>query len=359
MDNTPSRLINQNDTAVQDSILPLVSRTFAMTIPLLPQSLRLSVTNAYLLCRVADTIEDTSHLPTKKKTVFFRQLVEVVKQENSADSYLLELLPALGSSPPVGELALIKDLACIIRITHSLAEKEIEIITNCVQTMCRGMGEFQAVTEKTGHQSKELLKRYCYYVAGVVGEMLTALFCLHSPAIAEKETALRPLIIPFGEGLQMTNILKDLWDDFEDNRLFLPPPFPSLMATIENKHLPVTTTTIFSQSLNVQIHQTYDCLVEATNYAALIPKEESGIRTFLYLNIAFAFSTLKNISIQYGYYSGNTVKISRSDVTIIRDLISQSINCNEDLATIMKLLRSKKPASITQLRKIKIFRKEN
>ena len=79
MDNTPSRLINQNDTAVQDSILPLVSRTFAMTIPLLPQSLRLSVTNAYLLCRVADTIEDTSHLPTKKKTVFFRQLVEVVK----------------------------------------------------------------------------------------------------------------------------------------------------------------------------------------------------------------------------------------------------------------------------------------
>jgi len=47
----------------QDRILPYVSRTFALTIPQLPQPLRTAVTNAYLLCRIADTIEDEPALP--------------------------------------------------------------------------------------------------------------------------------------------------------------------------------------------------------------------------------------------------------------------------------------------------------
>jgi farnesyl-diphosphate farnesyltransferase len=43
---------------LQDQLLPGVSRTFALTIPQLPDALRPVVTNAYLLCRTADTIED-------------------------------------------------------------------------------------------------------------------------------------------------------------------------------------------------------------------------------------------------------------------------------------------------------------
>ena len=47
-----------SDEVYQDRILPYVSRTFALTIPQLPPALRTAVTNAYLLCRIADTIED-------------------------------------------------------------------------------------------------------------------------------------------------------------------------------------------------------------------------------------------------------------------------------------------------------------
>jgi farnesyl-diphosphate farnesyltransferase len=47
-----------SDEVYQDQILPHVSRTFALTIPQLPLGLRTAVTNAYLLCRIADTIED-------------------------------------------------------------------------------------------------------------------------------------------------------------------------------------------------------------------------------------------------------------------------------------------------------------
>jgi len=47
-----------SDEVYQEQILPHVSRTFALTIPQLPPGLRTAVTSAYLLCRIADTIED-------------------------------------------------------------------------------------------------------------------------------------------------------------------------------------------------------------------------------------------------------------------------------------------------------------
>jgi len=50
--------MDSTDEGYQDRILPHVSRTFALTIPQLPPRLRIAVTNAYLLCRIADTIED-------------------------------------------------------------------------------------------------------------------------------------------------------------------------------------------------------------------------------------------------------------------------------------------------------------
>ena len=54
---------------------------------------------------------------------------------------------------------------------------------------------------------------YCYYVAGVVGEMLTELFCGYSPTVGRQRAALGALAASFAQGLQMTNILKDVWED--------------------------------------------------------------------------------------------------------------------------------------------------
>ena len=42
-----------------DQLLEGSSRTFALTIPLLPEPIRAQVTVAYLLFRVADTLEDS------------------------------------------------------------------------------------------------------------------------------------------------------------------------------------------------------------------------------------------------------------------------------------------------------------
>ena len=58
--------LNETDEAYQDHILQYVSRTFALTIPQLPAELRRVVSNAYLLCRIADTVEDDNAVDSEQ-----------------------------------------------------------------------------------------------------------------------------------------------------------------------------------------------------------------------------------------------------------------------------------------------------
>ena len=77
----PSEFVTvaRGDLSYQASALPGVSRTFALTIPVLPDRLAEVVTNAYLLCRIADTIEDDSALGDQQKSEFHRQFLSVIK----------------------------------------------------------------------------------------------------------------------------------------------------------------------------------------------------------------------------------------------------------------------------------------
>ena len=68
-----------NDLEFQRNILPGVSRTFALTIPVLPPRLADVVANAYLLCRLADTIEDDVGLTDEQKSEFHERFVKIVE----------------------------------------------------------------------------------------------------------------------------------------------------------------------------------------------------------------------------------------------------------------------------------------
>ena len=87
--------------------------------------------------------------------------------------------------------------------------------------MCRGMPEFQRNKSLRGLADLDELAEYCYYVAGVVGEMCTELFCLHCPELDAEARRHAALAVSFGQGLQMTNILKDIWDDRQVGRVLV------------------------------------------------------------------------------------------------------------------------------------------
>src|SRR3984957_5964332 len=86
---------SDSDKDYQDRVLPQVSRTFALTIPQLPPALRCAVTNAYLLCRIADTIEDEPTLPPAETRVYLDRFVAAVAGRGDAAQLARDLEPRL------------------------------------------------------------------------------------------------------------------------------------------------------------------------------------------------------------------------------------------------------------------------
>src|ERR1700730_17484109 len=88
---------SMSDEDYQEHILPDVSRTFALTIPQLPAALRTSVTNAYLLCRIADTIEDEPALTPAASLHFLQRFVAVLYGREPAAALAQDLRPQLSN----------------------------------------------------------------------------------------------------------------------------------------------------------------------------------------------------------------------------------------------------------------------
>ena len=82
-----TRIGSETDLEFQRDILPGVSRTFALTIPVLPPRLADVVANAYLLCRLADTIEDDVGLTDEQKSVFHERFVRIAEGSEAPEPF--------------------------------------------------------------------------------------------------------------------------------------------------------------------------------------------------------------------------------------------------------------------------------
>ncbi|UCE89917.1 MAG: squalene/phytoene synthase family protein [Pseudomonadota bacterium] len=302
------------DREYQDYILQGVSRTFALTIPQLPDSLGTAVSNAYLLCRITDTIEDEPALSPAQKRYFSDQFVKVVNGEFAAEQFARELHPLLSDSTLEAERDLVEHTARVIRLTHGFNVRQRAAMARCVDIMANGMARFQAQIDPAGLANIEELNQYCYYVAGVVGEMLTDLFCEYSDEIAQHRDTLQELAVSFGQGLQMTNILKDVWEDRKRGACWLPKDIFrqygfDLGMLSESNH-----DEAFAIALEKLIAIAHAHLQNALCYTLLIPSEEKGIRRFCFWALGMALLTLRKINKHRDYTSGNSVKISRKSV---------------------------------------------
>jgi farnesyl-diphosphate farnesyltransferase len=155
---------------------------------------------------------------------------------------------------------------------------------------------------------------YCYYVAGVVGELLTELFCTHCDDVAARRERLKCLGISFGLGLQMTNILKDLWDDLDRGGCWLPRETFARHGFNLDDLRPGQTDPAFREGLREMIGVTRTHLENALNYTLLIPPKHRGVRQFCLWAIGMAVLTLRNLNQNPGFQSGREVKITRRTV---------------------------------------------
>ena len=304
-----------SDDAFQDHLLQGVSRTFALTIPQLPEGLARPVANAYLLCRIVDTIEDEVSLDAPQKRHFCTWFAEVVRGEKAPESLRDRLGPLLSAATRPEEHELIQVMPRVISITHGFDPEQREALALCVVIMAEGMANFQNLDLSQGLRTLKDMDRYCYYVAGVVGEMLTRLFCHYSKEIAAHREEMMTLAVSFGQGLQMTNILKDLWDDHERGVCWLPQDifdqtggFP--LGSLAPHHHDMR----FREGFLSLVGIAHEHLKNALRYTLMIPSEEKGMREFCLWAIGMAILTLRKIAGNPDFSRSVDVKITRRSV---------------------------------------------
>ncbi|HAI70610.1 MAG TPA: phytoene synthase [Gammaproteobacteria bacterium] len=302
------------DEDYQNNSLIGVSRTFALTIPQLPPALCQVVGNGYLLCRIADTIEDEPNLTPQQKRLFSQEFIQVVAGEASPKALSQSLEPLLSDSTLEAEKDLIRNTHRVIRLTHNFTHPQRTALHRCVRIMAQGMAEFQQNTSMAGLKNLAEMERYCYYVAGVVGEMLTDLFCDYSPEIQKHEARLQKLAISFGQALQMTNILKDIWEDYQRGACWLPRDVFEQVGFDLNNLSPGQYEPAFGDGLIELIRIAHTHLHQSLQYILLIPKTETGIRRFCLWALGMAILTLRRILKRLDFAQGQHVKISRRSV---------------------------------------------
>lgn len=288
-------LATMDDIAMQSALLQDVSTTYALTIPQLPDPLRDIVGNAYLLCRIADSIEDEPALDLETKRDHLEHFVEVVAGREDAVEFTRKLSDCLTSATPEAERTLATNAHRVVRITHGFSDAQRRSIERCIAIMAEGMIEFQQIGSPSGLADMALFERYCYVVAGVVAEMLAALFCDHAHAVREREQDLMSLSISYGQGLQMTNIVNDIWTDLENGACWLPRDLFA-HAGFDLDDLSSSPAPAFAAGLAELVSLTHEQLTRGLHFILLIPRHQRGIRRHLLWTVGLAVLTLRALS---------------------------------------------------------------
>lgn len=304
------------DRAFCDAMLPKVSRTFALAIRLLPPDLRHAVQTAYLLCRVADTIEDAPQIGPDTKKRLLRDFGACLDAEGPDASALREAF----AHPSTDEDELAFEADRVLREFRELSSVDQAAIRPWVQEMAAGMGEFATRHTEDGAlhtlESVAELDRYCYYVAGTVAHLLTGLFGHHESGITEdRRQRLDALATSFGLGLQLTNIIKDVADDRRRGWSFVPGDLCAIAGVRpEDLQLPAHT----DQAREVMcalIDKARRHLDDALEYCVTLPGKAYRVRIFCLTSLYFAVRTLRRAERDPRLLDpDHKVKISRSDV---------------------------------------------
>ncbi|NIM49821.1 MAG: squalene/phytoene synthase family protein [Gemmatimonadales bacterium] len=306
------------DRALCVEMLPRVSRTFAICIRLLPAPLDYSVLVAYLLCRIADTIEDSIELAAGQKD----HLLQHFSRCLDAGGPDAEPLQTAFAEPSSDHELLAREADTILREFRQLPAAQQDAVRPWVKEMSAGMAEFSRRRDDAGGKGLEALAtideldRYCYYVAGTVGHLLTDLFHLHGRSGGARRYArLKSLATSFGRGLQLTNIIKDVADDRRRGWSFVPRQLCQVVGICPEDLQDERHREEGRRVMLALIDKTKTHLLDALDYSTTLSRTQYGIRRFCLASLYFAVRTLRLAERDKRLLDPHhKVKITRGDV---------------------------------------------
>lgn len=281
-----------------------VSRSFAFCIKKLDSPYRHWISLSYLLCRVLDTVEDSiwndSGLQDSQYAEFNSFMDKLPTREAT-----LAWAARFPESIPETEKKLLKDSFEFFNDLHGMPENARKIIQNTVGKMFRGMRYYSTRSTGGSLRLKDLAdaNRYCYFVAGVVGELLSQLYVVYRPDFNPGQK-FHTDALHFGLFLQKVNLLKDQRSDEREGR-YLVPDRQILLASLRK---------------NAR---------GAMDYLLSLPSDEHGYRTFCAWSLFLGAASLPYMEKAYEADDGS--KIPR---TVTQDLLAAIEDVVQDNTTL-------------------------
>jgi len=294
-------------------LLEKTSRTFALSIPRLPEPTRTEVGVAYLLFRIVDTFEDSATWGREKRVEALHAFCDLLDRPQAEETRRLAAL--WHDEVPIdhaGYQELLAEMAAVLEIFFSLRPAARELVREHTVRTARGMAEF---VERTGEDGELVLRDladlrdYCYVVAGIVGEMLTELFLLAAPELQGVAADLRRRSRSFGEALQLVNILKDAGFDATEGRSYLPPEVD------------------LGEVFGLAEH----ALREAGEYVLTLQRSgcDRGLVGFNAMNLLLAFAAVERVR-----NGGSGSKISREEVRAVVAAMDEALERDQPVLSL-------------------------
>ncbi len=302
-------------------VLKGVSRSFYLTLAILPSSMRRPLGVGYLLARAADTIADTRILQAADREAaldLFRSELDF-----PAPSRLSEISTALtGPGEKAAERTLLAHLPACLAAFRELAHDDQVRLRRLLHTLIDGMRR-DLETFGPGRpgrvlalESREELDRYTYAAAGCVGEYWTEMAMAHRRALRRWDpVAMRRRGLRFGQALQMTNVLRDLAQDLRHGRCYLPRRDLLALGLRPEELLDQAALERVRPLLRTLIQHTLGDYAEAFSYLVAIPATELRLRLACAWPLFIGLATIDLVQRAPNLLDPRvTIKIPRSEV---------------------------------------------
>ena len=218
-----------------------VSRSFYLSLRLLPAGMREAAALGYLLARTSDTLADSATRPASERLAALEAFGRAVAGAAPPPEWPPALVAAI-TDPR--EQQLLTRTNGLIKLLETRPAAEATLVRGVVETIISGqeldLTRFAAATpdRPVALPDDLALEDYAWRVAGCVGEFWTRLGFLtlgHGFSTATEATLL-PMARAYGKGLQLVNILRDLPADLASGRCYLPVPDPTDRAALLASH---------------------------------------------------------------------------------------------------------------------------
>jgi farnesyl-diphosphate farnesyltransferase len=292
-----------------NDLLKATSRSFYLTLRVLPARVRPQIGLAYLLARTTDTIADTELVPLPQRLDALHELRERILGQSSAPLNFGELAQRQNVS---AERLLLERAGDSLALLQTLSTEDLKLVRDVLATITSGqeldLRRFanSSADKITALETDAELDDYTYRVAGCVGGFWTRICRAHL----------------FGKGLQLVNILRDLPADLKKGRCYLP------MQKLEPAKLfPETLLSPANEAKFLPFY--HSCLDEAQshlragwNYTNTLPFGQFRVRLACAWPILLGVKTIQKLRSANVMELRKRVKVSRGEV---RGILLRSI----------------------------------